>query len=282
MFDPLGLLSEEQREAVSANNEESTAVIRKYGDDGEAGFTPDDITNNQLKSGGLSNPGWMPFTTKWDLRQKYKGESDQDIALMESARRNNVRAQVLLAKEGLLDESSVQKLKLRVAFGMWELTAIAASIPFQAPSAASLPWVGRNLATPLANPNLLTKPINPIAAKGLAPSKINFSQRTVSGNVSQYVDDMVAGKWDWSRSGPIRIMKQDGKWVSYDNRRLMAAQQAGLKDIPFEVVDPKAIMPGSKKTWEQAFRKRFNDGRNLDAGGVVPSGGLSTQPSIGQ
>jgi hypothetical protein len=77
-------------------------------------------------------------------------------------------------------------------------------------------------------------------------------------------------------------MKQDGKWVSYDNRRLMAAQQAGLKDIPFEVVGPKAIMPGSKKTWEQAFRKRFNDGRNVDAGGVVPSGGLSTQPSIAQ
>lgn len=59
---------------------------------------------------------------------------------------------------------------------------------------------------------------------------------------------MKAGNWDWSKSGPIRIMQQDGRWVSYDNRRLMAAQQAGLKDIPCEVVDPKTIMPGSKKT----------------------------------
>jgi len=121
-----------------------------------------------------------------------------------------------------------------------------------------------------------------VVPKGIAPSEINFSQRTVSGNVEQYVRDMKAGNWDWSKSGPIRIMQQDGKWVSYDNRRLMAAQQAGLKDIPYEVVDPKAIMPGSKKTWEQAFRKRFNDRRNLEAGGAVPSGGISTQPSANQ
>jgi RHS repeat-associated protein len=118
--------------------------------------------------------------------------------------------------------------------------------------------------------------------KGIAPSEVNFSQRTVHGNVEQYVLDMKAGNWDWSKSGPIRIMQQDGQWVSYDNRRLMAAQQAGLKDIPYEVVDPKAIMPGSKKTWEQAFMKRFNDRRNLDAGGAVPQGGLSNQPSIQQ
>jgi len=119
-----------------------------------------------------------------------------------------------------------------------------------------------------------------IAPNRLAPSDINFSQRTVSGNVENYVSDMKAGNWDWSKSGPIRIMQQNGKWVSYDNRRLMAAQQAGLKDIPFEIVDPKAIMPGSKKTWEQAFGKRFNDRRNIDAGGAVPTGGLTTQPNI--
>lgn len=39
-------------------------------------------------------------------------------------------------------------------------------------------------------------------------------------------------------------------------------------------------MPGSKKTWLQSFQKRFNDRRNIEAGGALPSGGLSSQPSI--
>ena len=114
----------------------------------------------------------------------------------------------------------------------------------------------------------------------LKPTNINFSQRTVSGNVEKYVADMKAGKWDWSKSGPIRIMKMDGKWVSYDNRRLMAAQRAGLDNIPYKVVKSNDIMPGSKKTWSQAFQKRFNDQRNIEAGGAVPNGGLSSQPII--
>ncbi len=116
--------------------------------------------------------------------------------------------------------------------------------------------------------------------KELNPNKINFSQRTVSGNVEQYVADMKAGKWDWKKSGPIRIMEIGGKWVTYDNRRLMAAQQAGLKSIPYLVVKPTDIMPGSKITWATAFTKRFNDPRNVKAGGYVPNGGLSSQPKI--
>lgn len=114
----------------------------------------------------------------------------------------------------------------------------------------------------------------------LSVKQINFSQRTVSGNINQYISDMKLGKWDWTKSGPIRIMKMDGKWVSYDNRRLMAAQQAGLENIPYKIVKPGDIMPGSKKTWSQAFQKRFNDSRNVQAGGVVPNGGLSSQPKI--
>jgi len=114
----------------------------------------------------------------------------------------------------------------------------------------------------------------------LNPKEVNFSQRTVSGNVEKYVADMKAGKWDWNKSGPIRVMEIDGKIVSYDNRRLMAAQQAGLKDIPYKVVKPTDVMPGSKKTWSQAFQKRFNDSRNVEAGGAVPNGGISAQPKI--
>jgi RHS repeat-associated protein len=112
------------------------------------------------------------------------------------------------------------------------------------------------------------------------PSSINFSQRTVSDNVEQYVSDMKDGNWDWGKSGPIRVMEMDGQMVSYDNRRLMAAQQAELKNIPVQEVNPNEIMPGSNKTWAEAFKKRFNDPRNSAAGGTVPNGGLKTQPKI--
>jgi RHS repeat-associated protein len=119
-----------------------------------------------------------------------------------------------------------------------------------------------------------------VARTGLNPTEINFSQRTVSANVRQYADDMAAGNWDWSRSGPLRITERDGQWVSYDNRRLMAAQQAGLGEVPVQVVQPGELMPGSSLTWEQAFTRRFTDPRNVQAGGVVPNPGLPTQPSI--
>ena len=112
------------------------------------------------------------------------------------------------------------------------------------------------------------------------PKDINFSQRTVSGNVKKYTEDMKGGNWDWEKSGPIRVMDVDGQLVSYDNRRLMAAQMAGLDSIPIEVVDANAIMPGSKKTWGQAFNKRFNDKRNIKAGGKVPRNGLKGMPEV--
>lgn len=53
----------------------------------------------------------------------------------------------------------------------------------------------------------------------------------------KYTEDMKAGNWDWSKSGPLNIMERDGNWVSYDNRRLMAAQNAGLDSVPVQIVD---------------------------------------------
>lgn len=113
----------------------------------------------------------------------------------------------------------------------------------------------------------------------LNPNQINFSQRTVSENVEQYTGDMANGNWDWARSGPLRVMLQNGRWVSYDNRRLMAAQNAGLTSVPVEVVQPNS--PGLRgMTWRENFAERFIDRRNLRNGGPVPYGGLSSQPSI--
>ncbi len=72
----------------------------------------------------------------------------------------------------------------------------------------------------------------------------------------------------------------ESKVVSYDNRRLLSAQNAGLESLDVELVKGDDIMPGSKKTWNKAFQKRFNDPRNIEAGGVVPNKGLKEKPSL--
>ena len=109
---------------------------------------------------------------------------------------------------------------------------------------------------------------------------LNYSQRSVSSNVYQYALDMKNGLWDWAKSGFIRIMKRDGKWVTYDNRRVLASELSGKGEVPFEVVNPYDIMPGSKKTWEVQYIKRFSDPRNAEAGGVVPNSGIDIQPKV--
>ena len=72
----------------------------------------------------------------------------------------------------------------------------------------------------------------------------------------------------------------NGKLISYDNRRLSAAQQAELSGIPIEIVNPSANMPNSAKTWKQAFDSRRNDQRNVREGGAVPEEGLVAQPKV--
>jgi hypothetical protein len=110
------------------------------------------------------------------------------------------------------------------------------------------------------------------------PSTINFSQRTISSN--NYADLMSSGQWDWDRS-PLRVMEVDGQLVSYDNRRLDAARQAG-QQVRVTVVDPNDPYPDSTtgKTWGDKFNERFNDPRNVRAGGVVPNNGLPNRPTV--
>ncbi|RMI37049.1 hypothetical protein EBN88_19985 [Streptomyces triticirhizae] len=112
------------------------------------------------------------------------------------------------------------------------------------------------------------------------PNDINFSQRTISAN--DYAEAMRNGAWDWQRSGPLHVMEVDGQLVSYDNRRLNAAREAGLQQVPIQRVDPSAPHPDSTsgRTWGQQFQRRFNDPRNRRAGGVVPNTGLSEAPTV--
>ncbi|MET0405405.1 MAG: RHS repeat-associated core domain-containing protein [Cystobacter sp.] len=128
----------------------------------------------------------------------------------------------------------------------------------------------------VTNPLLRIDPLGLV--EQIDPKLLNFSQRTVADN--DYAQKMVDGQWDWSKSGPLRVMNVDGQHVSYDNRRLLAAQTAKLDKVPVEVVDPHALMPGSKKTWAKSFHQRRNDPRNIDAGGLVPEQGIKEQPRV--
>lgn len=109
------------------------------------------------------------------------------------------------------------------------------------------------------------------------PDDLNFSQRTVTQN--DYAEAMRNGQWDWERS-PLRVMEVDGQLVSYDNRRLDAAREAG-QPVAIQRVDPNAPHPDSStgKTWAEKFQERFRDPRNRLDGQPVPNTGLSERPT---
>lgn len=91
---------------------------------------------------------------------------------------------------------------------------------------------------------------------------------------------MSNGQWDWNRS-PLNVIDVDGQLITYDNRRLDAALEAGLDKVKVSIVDANSPHPDSStgKAWWQKFQQRFKDRRNVKAGGVVPDGGLSTCPT---
>lgn len=100
------------------------------------------------------------------------------------------------------------------------------------------------------------------------PSTINYSQRTVSE----------VRVFDINKYEPIRVIEVDGQLVSYDNRRLLAAQNANLGSLTVDLLDKNDIAiskEGKQTTWWQRFQKRYADKRNIKAGGVVPDTGLS-------
>jgi hypothetical protein len=85
------------------------------------------------------------------------------------------------------------------------------------------------------------------------------------------------GKWDWRRERPPEGHGRERPTRQYDNRRLMAAQQAGLPTVPIEIVNPSDIMPGSKKDVGKGVLAEEDD-KGQDAGGVVPEEGLKRSP----
>jgi RHS repeat-associated protein len=157
-------LSDWERKMVGQDEQSAEAIIHRF-DPGAHLTTPADILGNQLHTSSLGgNLGWMPFTPKWDLLSQFPNVAEPDVALLESTRENTVYGQYLLAQHGLLPKRQLQRLELRTYTGLLDLTTIAATIPFQVPSAASLPWIGSNLSTRIADTNALYAPINPMGA----------------------------------------------------------------------------------------------------------------------
>lgn len=92
----------------------------------------------------------------------------------------------------------------------------------------------------VANPS---KQIDTIGlAEWIHPSLINFSQAYVTGETEHYEKAMKDGTWNWhkysdhhSTPSALRVIEVNGELVSLDNRRLLAAQNAGLDSIPIQM-----------------------------------------------
>jgi RHS repeat-associated protein len=88
------------------------------------------------------------------------------------------------------------------------------------------------------------------------PSTLNFSQGYVDDKVHAYKDAMENGDWDWDRS-PLKVVTVDGTDVSLDNRRLLAAQLAGVDSVKIERVNLDDAMPGGG-TYRGNLAKKLN------------------------
>jgi RHS repeat-associated protein len=139
---------------------------------------------------------------------------------------------------------------------------------------------GNNLYQFAPNPGRWIDPFGLEGVEWVDPKSINFSQRTIADN--NYAELMSSGEWDWERAdSELRVMDVDGQLVSYDNRRLDAALEAGVDRVPIRQVNPNDAHPDSTtgKTWGDKFKERRLDRRNKMAGGAVPEKGLPTRPA---
>ncbi len=120
-----------------------------------------------------------------------------------------------------------------------------------------------------------------LLSEWIDPFKINFSQTTVHGNT--YLDyklSMQMGRWIWDRhpdehqkSSALKVAQINGQFISFDNRRLLAAQELHLKYIPIIKVNLDDLRPTTSMTWRKAFENRLRQSK-------LPPEGTSTQPSL--
>ncbi len=85
------------------------------------------------------------------------------------------------------------------------------------------------------------------AAGMIDASSVRFSQNSIAasfrggGSVDELAAGLKSGSVDPKSIPPIRLVERDGKLYSLDNRRLYAAQKAGVK-IPYRMATPDEIL----------------------------------------
>ncbi|WP_151636244.1 RHS repeat-associated core domain-containing protein [Noviherbaspirillum aerium] len=112
---------------------------------------------------------------------------------------------------------------------------------------------GINLYRYAVNPLSWNDPLG-LNPSYIDPNTINYSQSWVSPN--DYVEVMFKKGWI---GDPLNVINRDGVLVSFDNRRLAAAQSLGLKEVPVNMVAGSSAYPKSTtgKTWDVAFNERL-------------------------
>ena len=92
----------------------------------------------------------------------------------------------------------------------------------------------------------------------VSPFDLNFSQGYVTDpQYSEILSDMQKNDWDVNKS-VLEVAIIDGQKVSLDNRRLLAAQNLGLKEVPITIVDLDAQRPGAGNTYRDNLNKKLN------------------------
>ncbi len=127
--------------------------------------------------------------------------------------------------------------------------------------------------------NISFQPI--LISEWIDPFKVHFSQSTVDGiTYLDYKSRMMANEWIWDRhpdehqaSSALRVAFINEHLVSFDNRRLYAAQDLRLKRIPIIKVNLDDIRPTTNMTWRKAFENRLKQSK-------LPSEGTSKQPFL--
>jgi len=130
--------------------------------------------------------------------------------------------------------------------------------------------------------SLIDVSLQPILiSEWIDPFKIHFSQSTVHGNTYlDYKISMMNGKWIWDRhpdehqkSSALKVADINGHLVSFDNRRLLTAQEVHLKRVLIIRVNLDDIRPTTNMTWRKAFENRLRQSK-------LPEEGTSMQPSL--
>ena len=102
---------------------------------------------------------------------------------------------------------------------------------------------GSNVFQYAPNPTGWIDPFGLSCIQWISPFDLNFSQGYVTDpQYSEILSDMQKNGWDVNKS-VLEVAIIDGQKVSLDNRRLLAAQNANLSQVPIRIVDLDAPRP---------------------------------------